>query len=109
MSNMNNDIIKETLLTEATQEVDSKFPDLNEIEKEKLIDVLAKIKWEKYPEEGTRAETEQIDWEAQQKFLQAWEIIQQYYMYMGENEEHLQFKHSLTRKYIHIDKMKWEI
>ena len=32
MSNMNNDIIKETLLTEAPQEVDSKFPGLNEIE-----------------------------------------------------------------------------
>ena len=109
MSNTNNDIIKETLLTEATQEIDSKFTGLNEIEKEKLIDVLAKIKWEKYPEEGTRAETQEIDWEGQQKFLQAWKIIQQYYMYMGENEEHLQFKHSLTRNYIHIDKMKWEI
>ena len=109
MSNTNNDIIKETLLTEATQEVDSKFPSINEIEKEKLIDVLAKIKWEKYPEEGTRAETQEIDWEGQQKFLQAWKIIQQYYMYMGENEEHLKFKHSLTRKYIYIDKMKWEI
>ena len=73
-----------------------------------IIVSCLKIKWEKYPEEGTRAETQEIDWEGQQKFLQAWKIIQQYYMYMGENEEHLQFKHSLTRKYIHIDKMKWE-
>ena len=31
MSNTNNDIIKETLLTEATQEVDSKFPGLNSV------------------------------------------------------------------------------
>ena len=108
MSNMNNDIIKETLLNEATQDIDNHFPHLNETEKEKLIDALAKIKWEQYPEEGTRAETEKIDWEAQQKFLQTFEIIQQYYMYMGETEEHLNFKHSLTRQYIHIDKMKWE-
>tara|TARA_X000000368_G_C23014094_1_gene704828 strand:- start:211 stop:507 length:297 start_codon:yes stop_codon:yes gene_type:complete len=97
MSNMNNDIIKETLLNEATQDIDNHFPHLNENEKEKLIDVLAKIKWEKYPEK-----------EAQQKFEEAWKILKQYYMYMGESEKHLNFKHSLTRQYIHIDKMKWE-
>ena len=37
MSNIHNDNIKEVLLLSSTQEIDKKFPNLNETDKEKLI------------------------------------------------------------------------
>lgn len=50
MSNIHNDNIKEVLLLSSTQEIDKKFPNLNETDKEKLIEVLVKIYWNNHPD-----------------------------------------------------------
>ena len=100
MSNENNEAIKDNLMSQATKEIDILFEEFSEPDREKLIEVLAELKYKNYPEKkgydlgATR-----------HHFKSGVSQLYNMYMFMSEDEESMYFKHRLTRNTIAINKM----
>ena len=102
MSNENNEAIKDNLMSQSTKEIDILFEEFSKPDREKLIEVLADLKYKNFPENADKG----YDLGAtRHHFKLGVSQLYNMYMFMSEDEESIYFKHRLTRNTISINKM----